>query len=189
MILATCIEWAHIVAAKAIKMRGPYAVDATLGNGFDTIALLKECSPDGTVWSIDIQERAFVTTAENISEVDFTASHINCHGCHSKIKDFIPKEYHGKISTVMFNLGYLPGSDRKVITRPESTIDAITNALEIITSGGVVTVMCYRGHDESEYQAILEWSKPIDQKKYQILHYNFLNQKNKAPSLFCIEKR
>lgn len=189
MNLPSCIEWAHIITAKAIKQGPPLTIDATCGNGFDTIHLLKNCSPAGSVWAIDIQERSFMTSAENLKDIDFSAKLINCLGCHSRISSFIPSEYHGEISAAMFNLGYLPGSDRKVITKKDTTIKAITGSMEIIRTGGIITVMCYKGHDESEYEAVLEWAKNIDQKKFQILHYNFPNQKNKAPSLFCIEKR
>ena len=48
---------------------------------------------------------------------------------------------------MMFNLGYLPGGDKSIITRTESSVTAIRNGLPLLRSGGVLTVMAYPGHE------------------------------------------
>jgi glyoxylase-like metal-dependent hydrolase (beta-lactamase superfamily II) len=107
------------------------------------------------------------------------------------MSDVIPHEAHGKVAAVMFNLGYLPGEDHAVITRPESTIPALEAALALLKEGGVVTIVVYPGHEggDQEASAVTEWCGRLPQDRYQVLQYQFINQKNRPPYVVAIEKR
>ena len=46
----------------------------------------------------------------------------------------------------MFNLGYLPGSDKQIATAANSTRAAIQVASEMLLPAGTITIIAYRGH-------------------------------------------
>ena len=72
----------------------------------------------------------------------------------------------------MFNLGYLPGGEKEIITRPATTLPALAQSLEILTPGGVLTVVCYRGHPggREEYEAVLAWLESLPEE-YGVARY------------------
>jgi hypothetical protein len=96
----------------------------------------------------------------------------------------------GDVAAVMFNLGYLPGGDKSVITQVETTLLALAMAVELLRPGGVVTVVCYPGHDggAEEAAAVLEWAKGLEQDDFAVVRYGFLNQRNAPPYLVAVEK-
>lgn len=77
------------------------------------------------------------------------------------------KSEHGKVSAIMFNLGYLPGGDHAITTTTEDTIFALNEAYGILRQGGVITALCYRGHSEGtkETKKVFELCK---EKKWDV---------------------
>jgi hypothetical protein len=63
----------------------------------------------------------------------------------------------------MFNLGYLPGSDKNCITKSETTLPALAQSLEILKPGGLLSIMLYPGHagGDTEASAVIAWSKQV----------------------------
>jgi hypothetical protein len=61
----------------------------------------------------------------------------------------------------MFNLGYLPGGDKQRTTSASTTTEAIAAGVSLLKSGGVMTVVAYRGHagGQEEVRAVEEWSQ------------------------------
>lgn len=49
-------------------------------------------------------------------------------GCHSQLQQLIGSSV---AKLVAFNLGYLPGGDKKIVTQTSSTLQAIIAALEV----------------------------------------------------------
>lgn len=47
---------------------------------------------------------------------------------------------------VAFNLGYLPGGEKQVITRSETTLLALEAAKRILAPGGLISIVVYLGH-------------------------------------------
>jgi hypothetical protein len=88
-------------------------------------------------------------------------------------------------------LGYLPGSDKSVVTKPETTISAIQQLLEIMVPEGIIILVIYHGHTEGaiERDALMSYCQDIDQKKAHVLQYRFMNQQNNPPFIVAIEKR
>ena len=72
---------------------------------------------------------------------------------HVEMKLAIPEKYHGQLSAVMFNLGYLPGGDHSVTTETQSSLAAIQDSLELVRPGGVVTILAYPGHSGGNAEA------------------------------------
>lgn len=123
-------------------------IDATVGNGNDTL-LLAQNTPHGHVYGFDIQKIAIERTKERIQKFDnVTLFPIS----HSKMKETLP-EFLGKISIVLFNLGYLPKGDRKITTKVNTTIAAVEQSLEMIHDHGVVLITVYPGHEEGKEES------------------------------------
>jgi predicted methyltransferase len=170
---------------------GDIVVDATIGNGHDTEFLAKLVGSNGHVFGFDIQEQALLMTSKRLKE-----QHLNHqvtlfqHG-HEKVKENIPSHLHGHVTGAIFNLGYLPGGDKSIVTKPVSTIDAIQQLLDIMTKEGIIVLVIYHGHPEGaeERDALIQFVKSLDQKKAHVLQYGFINQNNNPPFIIAIEKR
>jgi hypothetical protein len=91
----------------------------------------------------------------------------------------------------MFNLGYLPGSDKSVTTQADTTIAALEAALHMLTLGGLISVVIYSGHPtgKMEQTALYQWASQLDQQAVHVAVYQFLNQKGDPPSLMAMEKK
>lgn len=91
---------------------------------------------------------------------------------------------------IMFNLGYLPGGDEKIITRPDTTLKALSDSLKILKPGGVITLVVYTGHLGGAEEGLLidEFIKKLDPKIYSVMQIKFANRDERAPYLIVIEK-
>ena len=89
----------------ACVSEGEQVVDATCGNGRDTLFLAELVGEKGKVFSFDIQAEALSKT-RRLLEANNLLSRVHLiQSGHEHIQDYV----HGKIAAVMFNLGYLPG--------------------------------------------------------------------------------
>ena len=174
-------ELTHLLL-KEIVQEGDYCVDATCGNGHDTLFLAKLVGTTGHVDSYDIQDLA-IDNAKTLTQ-DFTnISFVNTSHENIKIKN---------CKVVLFNLGYLPHGDKKIHTTKESTIKALDNLLDQIADNPLLNIMVviYPGHDEGlkESMAIDEWSASLDSATYLVMKYQPTNQ-HRAPYLVTINKK
>ena len=96
----------------------------------------------------------------------------------------------GKVSAVIFNLGYLPGGDHSVCTKGDTSISAIEKALALISCEGFVSVTVYYGKNSGteEKDAVMEYFKSLDHKKYTVLVHDFYNRPNNPPITVIITK-
>lgn len=165
---------------------GDTAVDATAGNGNDTVFLVSLVGPRGKVYSFDIQEKALEKTKNKLNKENLLDRVVLIKDGHETM-DFYIKE---KVKTVMFNLGYLPGGDHSIGTKGDTTITAIRKAMELITVHGIISIVVYYGGDSGfdEKDAVLNFINEIDYKKYTVMKTEFVNQPNCPPILICIEK-
>lgn len=181
-------------ARKIIELavtEGDIVVDATIGNGHDTVMLASLVGANGHVYGFDIQEEALTNTAERLSELGISTNVTLFNVSHNKIMTNLPEETRGKVKAAIFNLGYLPGGDKEIVTKPDSTIDAIDQLLTIMAPEGIIVLVVYHGHDEGAYERdkLLEYVSTIDQKRAHVLTYRFINQVNNPPFIIAIEKR
>jgi ubiquinone/menaquinone biosynthesis C-methylase UbiE len=174
---------------------GDAVVDATAGNGADTLSLARAAGPGGIVFAFDIQAEALDNTRSRLrkaeeSEADRLARTTFILAGHETMCEAIPSESHGAIAAVMFNLGYLPGASSAVITRTATTVAALDSALRVLRSDGIVTVVVYPGHEggQEEADAVLAWATRLPSNVAQAVVYDF-PQKNKAPYLIAVNKR
>ena len=85
------------------------------------------------------------------------------------------------------NLGYLPGGNKEFATRSDTTLAALAAALDLVSAGGIITVVCYPGHagGQDEQDAVLAWARSIPSIRATVVLYQFWNA-NKAPCLLAI---
>ncbi|KAK9684099.1 hypothetical protein RND81_10G186200 [Saponaria officinalis] len=136
--------WRHVV------QKGDTVVDATCGNGNDTLAMAKLVNDNlskGCVYGLDFQEDAIKNTSHlldlSLDPVDRKLVKL-FPICHSRMAEVLPKN--SCVRLVAFNLGYLPGGDKTIITKSNTTLRALEAAKEILVPGGVISVVAYVGH-------------------------------------------
>jgi hypothetical protein len=107
------------------------------------------------------------------------------------MKEHVPEACHGRVGAIMFNLGYLPGSDHSTITVPETTLPALNAAVDLLRPGGLTTIVLYTGHEggDREAAAVEQWAAELPQPNFQVLKYAMINQRNHPPYLIAVAKR
>ncbi len=170
---------------KNVAQVGDVVVDATLGNGHDALFLAKLVGGKGMVYGFDVQAMAVESSAQRMQENEVTGFEFHQVG-HEKMTDFIDTE----VSVVMFNLGYLPRADKAVITTEETTLPAVKCALSLLKCGGLVSLMCYPGHEGGDVEAVavLRWCGGLAREEYRVAQYGLLNGPNNPPFLVVVEK-
>lgn len=162
-----------------------WVVDATCGNGKDTLKL-SQLVPQGGVIGLDIQEQAILSTQTTLGTPPPPNTHLFCQS-H---EEFPSLAYKYPIALIIYNLGYLPGGDKNITTERNSTLSSLNKALELLTLGGLITITCYPGHEEGVYERslLLEKAGALNPLKYTTYHWvSPLHQT--APSLILIQKR
>ena len=164
---------------------GDFCIDATSGNGLDTEFLCKTAGKSGFVLGIDIQKTAIEKTGERLKSHCPCYSYSLIQGDHRDLAQ--QAENHGrskeKASCIMFNLGYLPGTDHKVSTKKESTLAALSSALLLLKKGGILSICIYSGKDSGfeEKEAVLSWLKTLDSRQYLVILAEYYNRPNNPP--------
>ncbi|MGQ7884967.1 class I SAM-dependent methyltransferase [Paenibacillus sp. WC2504] len=186
------LGYAHQLIGQHVQP-GDTAIDATLGNGVDTVFLAKLVGRRGRVYGFDIQQQALDQTKMRLEkELPDASSSVHMSLCsHALMETAVPEDRHGKVAAVTFNLGYLPGADPATITKQESTLPALEAALRLLRKGGIVTIVLYSGHDggSEEAAAVEAWAQQLPLAAYQVLRYQFMNTSAHAPYLLALEKR
>ncbi len=188
-ILPKAVPAAHALARQCVR-NGDCVIDATAGNGYDTLFLAQLVGDTGVVYAFDKSEQAIDVTMQRLSEHGVKDRVHVLHAGHETMHEHVAKEHQGRITCVMFNLGFLPHGGRATATRALTTVQALSSAYEMLADGGMILIACYRGHDggEEEYEHVLAWAGTRAQKECQTIRYEFLNQVNTPPVLIAIEK-
>ncbi len=187
--MESILQAAHSLVKRVVQV-GDIVVDATVGNGHDTRFLAECVGPRGSVFGFDIQQLALDTTAYLLKKNKLDAQVRLIKAGHEKMDRHIDVDHHGKIAAAMFNLGYMPRGDKRVVTRVETTIAGVRLAASMIRPGGIVSIVAYRGHPggRQEAEAVDRWAGTLDQQAYEVMRYEFINQKNLPPFLLLIER-
>lgn len=182
------LQYSHQIIKTKVQP-GDLVIDATAGNGHDTLFLAQLVGPKGQVLSYDIQPTALEETRKRLEKEDLTDRVQLIQRGHETIdQDLAPDQY---IKVAMFNLGYLPGGDHSIITQPRTTIKALETILTYLFPKGLVTIVTYYGHEggKRELNQLTEFLANLDQSHFSVLRYEYINQTNQPPILFAIEKR
>lgn len=186
------LSYAHKLVLERLDAHSGYAIDATAGTGVDTLMLAKAAGRRGQVFSFDIQQDALDRTQERLDKEDQAklASVQLILDSHATMSQYIPEAQHGKIQVIMFNLGYLPTGDLRIITEPESTLMALNSAFDLLAIRGILTIVLYPGHagGAEEAEAVQAWASSLPVAVAQSIIYRQL-QRQDAPYLIAIEKK
>lgn len=180
------VAFSHLLLTEHIGA-GALVVDATAGNGFDTLFLAELIGETGQVIAFDRQKVAIETTKARLEKCRLLNRVKLIHDDHQKIRDYISKPIDG----ILFNLGYLPGGDQGIITTGPSTLKAVTAGLQLLKSGGLMVIVAYAGHPggKEEVTTLLGFLQGLDGKLFNVLHYHFLNQPKTPPQVLAVKKR
>lgn len=188
-------EWlAQVVCA------GELVVDLTAGRGQDCLALWQMIGSTGQLIAFDVQDRALNETGSRLSaagacvrsQSSGAAVLVRQPGadlvlaCHSLYAQIVPEP----VAAIIANLGYLPGGDHHIITRPETTVAALSQAADSLRKGGRMAVVVYSGHPggEAEAEVVASFFAGLDFEMFEVIHLQVSNR-HQAPSLFVAERR
>ena len=178
--------WAREMVEQAM-FEGARAVDATMGNGYDTQWLCELAGEAGRVYAFDVQPEAVRRTEQRLAEAGLSErARLFCAG-HERMAELIPEP----VDAVVFNLGWLPGAEHGVTTRVETTLQAVEAALSVLKEDGIMTVCIYPGHDEGarELRALIRWAETLDPLRYDALIKTYINQPNDPPRMLAVKKK
>ena len=179
------VSLVHLLLSQFVQP-GDNTADATCGNGKDTLLMAELAGETGHVWAFDIQNAAIQRTSMRLNEAGLDSRVTLITESHEKLSEHICLP----LKAIVFNLGWLPGGDRSIITRPETTLPAIDASLELLVSGGILAVTCYPGHNggDSETDAVLNWSTGLPANRFHVWRMGQLNVSDNAPFCLVIQK-
>ena len=186
-------RWIAVEIARDRVMRhlkpGDTAIDATTGNGHDTLWLAQSVGPNGAVYAFDIQECAIDIARKKIDNLSIETQTTFLKACHSRMMSQLPLNI--KAKAILFNLGYLPKGDKSIVTRIDTTISALDQSLTILHPNGIISIVIYPGHQggTSEADGILNWTQSIDDSSYETEFVSNPSGNPKSPHLIFIQKR
>jgi hypothetical protein len=168
---------------------GALAVDATVGNGYDTLFLAHRVGPHGRVLGFDVQKAALAGAKELLKFVGSLDRVSLIHDSHSRLEDYLPTG--AAIQGAMFNLGYLPRGNRQIITRADTTVAALRAVLGHLADRGRVTLLVYRGHEggPEEYAGLRSFLEQLPDGPWHIEELVSKSDSPIAPRLFRIRKK
>ena len=146
------------------------AIDATVGNGYDTLFLANYYQK---VIGIDIQELAVKRSKEKTKDLSNVEIYLD---------DFNNIDKYKYANLIVFNLGFLPGSNRKIKTQDYTSNEAILKAYKILD--GTLIVACYIQH-EGGYE---EYLRLIDTLNINNICYKLEDDFDNKEKLIIINK-
>ncbi|MFP4662015.1 MAG: class I SAM-dependent methyltransferase [Halanaerobiales bacterium] len=179
------VEFSHLIIKQHIR-EGSVVVDATAGNGQDTVFLAELVGRNGKVFAFDIQKKAIDNTGYRLEKKNLLERVKLINDGHQNLHKYLTEEVNG----VLFNLGYLPGGDKEITTEKQTTITAIEKSLKILEKGGIIVLVIYTGHPggSEELKGILELLAVLDSHEFNVLRYNFINQES-PPEVVAVIRR
>ena len=169
-------QWCAAFIRQQVQ-EGDFCIDATMGNGNDTLLLSQLCGKSGKVLAFDIQEQALAATKEKLTAGHAPENYTLLLESHANMAEYATPD---SVSCIVFNFGYLPGGDHSLATRGETSIQALTQALTLLKKGGMISLCIYSGGDSGfeERDQILDWLKNLDSHQYLVIKSDYYNRPN-----------
>lgn len=195
--LTKIVSWSHDLL-KEVVAPGDLVVDLTAGNGYDTLLLWRLVGANGQVVAFDIQEQALRVTEQRLLEAGGTVqwiageefsigkSGVNLIAASHTELDKYPIS---DAKAIIANLGYLPGGDLQLVTRPDTTLIALDKACDLLAPGGRLAVVIYPGHDggQEEAEQVDTFFRNLPDQDFHVLCLRVGNRPQ-APYLQVAEK-
>ena len=165
---------------------GGTAVDFTMGNGHDTLWLSRAVGPEGKVYAFDIQRQALEKTEELLKKEGAFENVRLILDSHANAEQYVKEP----VCAGMFNLGWLPGGDKSVTTRLESTMTALRAAVSLLAPDGAILLAVYPGHEEGrkEGEAVEQYLSSLNRREICCSKFEIVNSPT-SPFFFLIEKK
>ena len=166
---------------------GDLCIDATMGNGHDTLLLSQLTGPTGRVLAFDIQEIALQETKKRLDAQQADKNVTLLLESHTHMIDYADPE---TVSCIVFNFGYLPSGDHSIATHKDTSIQAIEQGLTLLKKHCLMSLCIYSGGDSGfeEKNAVLSYIKELDSKKYLVIISEYANRPNNPPIPVLIVK-
>ncbi len=163
------VEKAHQKIA-AYLQEADHAVDATMGNGYDTVFLAENVGQHGKVYAFDLQSAALTATDARLKDKGLSERVNLIQDNHKNLTSYLANNKIESVRCIVFNLGYLPGSDKNIQTSPQTTVQALNSALLSLQKPGIISVLAYTGHigGRQEAEAVKVWAKALDKQYYRV---------------------
>lgn len=188
-LIQTTTDFAMYIAAWYISP-GAVLIDATCGNGHDTLRLAKTFP--SKLYAFDIQPQA----------ISATKSRLICEGFEKRLEDgtinlicdshaHMASYITEKADVIVFNLGYLPGGDKNFTTVASSTVSAVTSAMNLLKDDGLTCITMYSGHAAGceEKEALLQFARELHPGLYHTAYISMSNQPGFPPEILLITKK
>lgn len=184
-----CLKSARHLAQEfltSLLEQGDRVIDATMGNGHDTLFLCRAVGSSGRVYAFDVQPQAVLAT-EDLLRRECVLDRAELFLCGHQHMDI---SVHEKVQAVVFNLGWLPGGDHSITTRWQTTSEAVRKALDLLVPGGALVLCAYPGHPEGDHERkeLTAFFSSLSNRQYNVLHQRFLNAGPGSPECFIIQK-
>ena len=175
---------------KQLLSPGDLVVDATCGNGYDSLILAQLIlqNDTGYLYGMDTQDSAIAATRARLTK-HLPEALLKRVGFACQSHEQFPMEISpASVQLIVYNLGYLPGGDKTRTTRVESTLTSLNQAITLIQPGGCISITAYPGHPEGkqEKQAVLTFVAQLDPQRWSCCHHSWCNRKE-APELFFLQ--
>ncbi len=182
--LKNAVELSHFYLENYVK-EGAFVVDATCGNGGDTVFLANLVGNSGKVLGFDIQKEAIDNTSVRLKNEGFSHRVQLILDGHENMEMYL---LDASADAFVFNLGYLPKGDHSLHTKPDTTILAIQTALKHLKQEGIITISIYHGGDSGykERDSVLSFLKTLDKHAYNVIIHEYTNKPNDPPILAVI---
>ena len=180
---------------RAYVRPGDAVIDATCGNGHDTLQLAG--MRPGHLYAFDVQQAAILATGARLEQAGFDpgsvtllrlghenmAAYFQEHPCRGMQEGFA--------RAIVFNLGYLPGGDKRITTGAGTTLEAVRGALSLLMPEGLLCITMYSGHPEGaeEKRALLALAEELDGKLWHVSYISMPNQKKAPPEILLITRK
>ena len=119
---------------KEVIDKNSIVVDATAGNGNDTLFLAKTSAKK--VFAFDVQNQATTNTNDLLEKNNLADKCEVILDSHENFDKYIEEN----IQAVVFNLGYLPNADHTITTQAETTLNAIKKFITKLNIGGRIVI-------------------------------------------------
>jgi hypothetical protein len=189
------------------------AVDGTCGNGHDTLFLARTlCAIGGKpcgLFSFDVQPAALAAGRAALDREGLTAcvrlllkNHARLARVLERAEDWPPslaaiRRTDGgapaslRLAAAMYNLGFLPGGDKRVVTTPADTLVSLQGAAAALAPQGILTVHAYGGHPGGmeELRAVEAWCAALPFARWTAARYALCNKARNPEALFLVAKK
>jgi predicted methyltransferase len=165
---------------------GMMAVDATAGNGYDTAFLADRVGPSGRVFAFDIQQEALKETEKRLVKLGLRDRVQLIAAGHERLLEYVQSP----INAMVFNLGYRPRGDKTIITRPETTIEALKAGMTLLAPSGLIVMTVYVGHPggAEEWTSLKQVIADLPSEEWQVVKLRFVNRPEHAPFNIGLQK-